>query len=62
MSDLTKADVLSIIAELEKAIENNKKAQIDHGISDKRKGKIEAYEYAISRIKATAHWIGMKLI
>lgn len=61
VNELTKADILSIIADLEKAIENNKKAQIDIGVSDKRKGKIEAYEYAINRIKAMTRWKGIEL-
>lgn len=58
----TKADILKIIAELESYVERNEKAQIEVGINDKRKGKIEAYNFIISRIKNMAYWKGIKLL
>jgi len=57
----TKADVMKILAELEGAVEKNQIAQVEHGLSDIREGKIRAYRYAISRIKSMAQWKGIEL-
>jgi len=62
MSDLTKADVLSIIADLERAIESTENAMKDRDDKDHFQGRIHAYKYALSRIKAMANWKGMELV
>jgi hypothetical protein len=65
---LTKADVLSVLADIERGIENSK-AAMGKGLDPKsardgdyvRRGKLQAYQYAESRLRAMARWKGMEL-
>lgn len=62
MSNLTKADILNIIADLERAIESSEDAMKDKDDKSHMQGRIHAYKYAVSRVKAMAQWKDMKLI
>ena len=62
MSDLTKADVLNILTDLERAIESSEKAMKLKDDKGHMQGRIHAYKYAVGRIKAMALWKSMKLI
>jgi len=56
----TKADVLSILADYQKALENNQELH-NTSPTDYWAGKIAAYSWAISRIKSMMLWKGVNL-
>ena len=57
---LTKGDVLKVIAELTQAVEKQQEAYKKYP-SEFKQGKIEAYNFAIGRIKSMARWKGIEV-
>lgn len=64
---LTRGDVLSVLVDIERGIENTKAAMgqgddRDRHLNDTfRRGKLQAYQYAKQQLLAMANWKGMEL-